>query len=383
LSDLYFAYNGTSFGIRRSYGGLLQVHKFTVTTAGTGGTVDIVLNSVTFQITLTNAGGDTSFTAHEIEIGGSGGTAYTGWNVEHIGDDVFFIGGSVGARSGTYSITNVGEAALVVTSTSVKTGAALTTDFVAQADWNGRSPMIADLDPAMANLYEIQYTWFGTANIEYKVYNPTTGKFEVVHTLTYANEGTEYSLTSANMYIQRGVASLGSTTALSLESSGSFGATLGTFDINRSPRAAVAGSKAISGNTETAILTIGSRLHINGYANNSEVLLREISVAVDGNRPVIIKVVKNPTLSPSYSTTDYTEFAYYSETDSQVVYEGTVDTWTGGRLLAEKIVPKNGGSTLDLRLDNIFIAPGEFIVISALSTATNTVDVAVTAISDN
>jgi len=381
VSDLYFCYNGTDFGIRRSYGGLLHVVKLSISASASGTeSITITLNSVAFNITLSNAGGSTTFTTHEIEIGGTGGTSYTGWEVEHIGTDVYFIGGGVGARSGTYSfVNNTGGGTASASFTTVKTGASLTTDFVAQADWNGNSTIV--LDPTEYNLYEIRYTWFGTANIQYRVYNPSSGEFETVHTLRFANgQSSIYSLSNSNLYIQKGLASQGSTTSMSIESSGEFGAIMGDILIDKQPKASASNSVSISSSTETVILVTGNRLQINGFSNQSEVLLKTISVSADGNRPVLIKIIKNPDTLSADTTADYTDNVLFN-TDNLLTYDTTTRTYTGGRVLRQFIVPKNGG--FDSTFDNeFFLARDDIIIVTAFSTAVNTVDIAVTAISD-
>lgn len=386
ICDLYFAYSGTTFGVRRSTGGRLQIYALTVTAAATGGTITITLNNTAFIITLSNAGGSIPFTAHEIEIGGTTGESYTSWTTEHVGDTVYFIAGAVGARGdiNDYGVTLDTEAALTTTEAMTATGAALNTTFVSQASWNGPSPMVTSLDPTKANLYEIQYTWFGTANIEFKVYNPDTAIFENVHTMTFANSGTDYSLTQANMYIQRGLYSITSTTALTMTSSGSFGATLGTFDLNKSPKATASRSTySLPAATEEVVLTLQCARQLNGFTTNSEVLLREITIATDGNRPVLIKVIRNPDTLSANTTSDYTSLIYFSETDNLLTYDIVTKTYTGGRIIRQFIVPKNGGSTIDLRSDDLFMASGDKIIITAFSTAVNTVDVSVVTISDN
>lgn len=387
LSDLYFCYSGSTFGVRSSTGGRLHVVKLTVSVAANSTqSVTVRLNSVDFTFNVTNAGGDLVFNAHEIEVGAT----FTGWNTEHAGNDIFFIAGSVGSRGAdltNYSFTNNSGGSCDASFTLVTEGAFLTTAFVAQSAWNGASGMVTALDPTQINLYEIQYTWFGNANIIFKVYNNVTGKFETVHTLSYANLGTDISLTSGNMYIQRGVASLSlaSTTALSLMSTGSFGATLGTYNILKQPRATIVNTEAIAANTEEVVLVIHTLRIINGYTNNSEGVLIQVSIAIDGNRPVGIKLIKNPTLAPTATTSDYTSLEYVNEGKNIVAYDTlsrTYDTSTG-QVLNQFIIPKNGGITLDLSTLEFFISPGDNIAITALSSATNTIDVSVVVVSDN
>lgn len=383
VSDLYFCYSGTTFGLRQSHSGLLHVVKLTITAAASATeSVTITLNGVAFTITLTNAGGATAFTAHQVEVGGTGLVTWTNWDVEHIGSTVYFLGGSVGDRSGTYSfVNNTGGGTAAGTFTTEKTGAALTTNFVAQADWNGNSPMVSNLDPLENNLYSIRYSWFGSSNIEFRVYNPDSGDFETVHTETYANgDDANYSLSNANLYIQYGVASLGSTTALSNTATGCFGGILGTPNILKQPQASASNSVSISANTDTVILLIQNRLQISGFPNQSELLMKSLSVGVDGNQPVIIKIVKNPTTVSANTTSDYTSLTVFNDANL-LLYGTNTRTYTGGRVLRQYIVGKNGGLSVDFD-DEFFLARDDTVVVTATSTATNTVTIAMTFISD-
>ncbi len=383
VSDLYFCYSGASFGVRRSHSGLLHVVKLTITAAAAGAeSITIRLNTVAFTIALTNAGGATAFTAHQVEIGGTGAVAWTGWDVEHIGSTIYFLGDSVGARSGTYSfVNNTGGGTAAGTFTTEKVGAALSSDFVAQADWNGNSPMVANLDPLENNLYSIWYSWFGSSNIEFRVYNPDSGDFETVHTERYSNgEDANYSLSNANLYIQNGIASLGSTTAMTNTTTGCFGGILGLPNIQKQPKASASNSVSIAANTETVILLIQNRLQINGFPNQSELLLKSISAAGDGNRPVVIKIIKNPTTISANTTSDYTSLTLFS-TAGLLLYGTNTRTYTGGQILKQFLVPKDDGVILDFD-DEFFLARDDTFVITATSTAVNVVDVAATFLSD-
>lgn len=383
VSDLYFCYSGTSFGVRRSHSGLLHVVKLTITAAAAGTeSITVTLNSVAFNITMTNAGGATAFTAHQVEVGGTGFTDYTNWDVEHIGSTIYFLGGSVGARSGTYSfVNNTGGGTAAGTFTTEKTGADLTTDFVAQASWNGNSPMVTNLDPLQNNLYSIRYSWFGSSNIEFMVYNPDSGDFETVHTETYANGAdANYSLSNANLYIQYGVASLGSSTAISNTATGCYGGILGEPNIAKQPQASASNSVSISANTDTVILLIQNRLQISGFPNQSELLMKSLSVGVDGNQPVIIKIVKNPTTVSANTTSDYTSLTVFNDANL-LLYGTNTRTYSGGRVLRQYIVGKNGGLSVDFD-DEFFLARDDTVVVTATSTATNTVTIAMTFISD-
>ena len=371
-SDLYFCYSGANFGIRRSTGGLLEVRKLTITGASTGTeTATVTLNGTAYSVNLINAGGDVNFTAHQVEVG----NAYGGlWNIDHIGDTVIFVASDVGARSGTYSFSS---ASATGTFSQTKAGSALTTTFVPQGSWNGSSDMVSNLDPTQANMYSIRYSWYGSGNIYYDVMNPSTGEYENVHYESFANTTTDYSLSAPNLFIQRGIASLGSTTALSMSSSGSFGATIGNINLNKAPIYGITSTKSISSNTETNLITISNRRTINGYANQSEIYLDDLSFVADGNKSVEFRVILNPTSVSANTTGDYHSYQYINESESLTIYDTSSLTYTGGTTLFTFLVAKTGGLEKDLADKEIYLAPGDEIVISALSTNASDVEVAV------
>lgn len=368
-SDLYFCYNGTDFGIRRSTGGQLHVVKLTIDTAASGAeTATVTLNGVEFSgISLTAAGAaGTSFTAHQIEIHG-----YTGWNVEHVGSDIYFIASSVGARNGTYSFTNNtvgGTAASTSGFSQIKAGSGLTTDFVAQSSWNGWSDMITSLDPTQNNMYQILYSWYGVGNIIFSIYNPSTSRYETVHTLTFANTETNPSLTSPNMYIQRGVASLGSTTAMTAKSYGSFGGIIGNIDKSIGPKSSVSNTKT-SITTEKIVLAVKNRFIINGYSNQSEAFLKSISASTEGTKNVVFKVYKNPSSLGTNSVDDYTNYSYVEESESLLLLDTTVGTFSGGDILFTFTLAKADSRYFDISERGIFLGREDVLIVTATSTS--------------
>jgi hypothetical protein len=376
-SSIYFCYNGTDFGVRTSTNGLEHVVTLTITAAeNTTATGTITLNSVAYNVSLTNAGGDLSFTAHECEVGDSFGSL---WNVEHIDDKIVFESIGVGPRNGTYTYSSTG--ASTGTFATTKTGVATTTTDVTTANWNGPSRMITQVDPTKRNMYEIEYSWYGTGSFLFRIYNPTSGQYELVHQIDFANKDTVPSLTQPNMFVQFGVESQGSTTAMTMTVPGQYGALLGEIRFNL-PIYGIDTQKIISASTETVLMVIKNRNTVNGFANHSESLIERISAVTDGNRPVKFKIISNPTTLSANSTTDYTDYNFVDENNSISLFDTVADTYTGGVILDTFFVGKNGLIYLDLKGREIELFESEVLVITAESTATNTVDLSITLLED-
>lgn len=262
--------------------------------------------------------------------------------------------------------------------TTVKTGAALINNIIDQADWNGRSSLVSSIDPTKYNLYKIEYAWFGVSNILFKVYNGDTGKFEVVHTLTFAN-GDDLSISYPNLYIQSGVASLGSASVLTLETTGQFGGTMGLIDFEKQPKSSAISEKTIS--TETVMLVISNRKQINGYSNQSELILSEVSIATDGTKAVVIKIILNPTTLSADTTSDYTDYKTISS-DDLLIYDTKAATYTGGSVLKTNVITKGGGIVIDFTGKDITLSKDDVLIITASSATSNTVNVSTSFISD-
>lgn len=374
-SDFYFVYNGTDFGIRYSTNGLAEVQTLTINVAeNTTATATITLDGTIFIVSLTNAGGILSFTAHEIELG-----IFTGWNVEHIDNTIIFQSRNVGPRNGVYSYTSTG--ASTGTFAQTKAGADLTTVNILQSDWNANSSMIRDLDPLKKNMYEVEYTWYGIGNVEFRILNPRSGKYETVHILKFANSQVEPSVTQPNMFIQCGCASLGSTTALRNRISGMFGGTWGDVRVEI-PLYSAGNQRTINPGVETVIIAIKNRQTINGFANQSEIKLARVTFAVDGNRAVTLKIIKNPTTLSANTTADYTDYDYIDANNSITLSDNKSLTYTGGLLIDQYVIGKDGSLYADYFQRELVMFQDDVIIFTATSTQSNVTDISVTWVED-
>lgn len=375
-SELYFGYNGPDFGIIHSTDGFPEVRKLTITTAETlTTTTTITLNGVEFVVPLITALGDTSFTAYQIAK-----YSFTGWDTENIGNVVIFTSKTIGNKSNTFSmVTTVGTS--IGTMSTLKSGTEMTTTFIKQTDWNGNSNMINNLNPLMRNMYAIEYAWYGSGNIKYQIYNPNTGKYEVIHTLSFANLQTSPSITQPNLYLQIGIKSLGSTTSKTIKIAGSYATTDGVIKRDV-PIYGISSSKSIAANTPTVIMAIKNRNSINGFLNQSEMMISRLTFSTDGNKSVKIKMIKNPTTLGNVLTTDYIKWNFINENNSIGLYDVTTKTFTGGEVIDTYQIPKSGSLYLDLKGREIYLFQKDIIILVAESTAISDVDIGMAIVDD-
>lgn len=377
-NQISFAMIGTDFVVRKQSGGRLEIRTLTITAAETGAaTATVTLAGVPFAVPLTNAGGTLSFTAFEIA-----NFSYTGWTVTHVDDEVIFSSSTIVAPApitGTFSYSSTGAS----TGTFVRSqiGVVATNLDILQVDWNGNSEMIQKLIPTNFNSYEIEYSWLGGGNIDFRVLNGRDGKFETVHSMRFANNGTDISLEQPNMFAAVGLISEGSTTAMMSKVSGMFAGTFGPTSI-RSPLYGLSNERTIAANTETVILVIKNRLVVNNTINQSVVLIERFSASADGNRPVQLRLIKNPTTLSAGLTTDYTNYQFVDETESLTVFDTTALTFTGGSTLDAHIIGKDGSIAIDYFERELELFQSETIIVTALSTLSNVVNLSLNVLED-
>lgn len=378
-SDLYFCYTGTDFGVRLSSGGKAEVRILTITQEedNKSKTCTIVLNGVSYTVVVTDAKNDIKYSASEIAYG----VDYIGWNVEAIEDKVVFHSKDVGPKNGTYSFSTSGG---IQASFSRQTeGVSLTTTFVNRTNWNGASSMVTDLNPLNRNMYSIEYSWYGSGNILFSIYNPSTSRFEVVHTMIFANQITTPSLSSPNMYLQQGLASLGSTTATSLTISGGSASYLGSKPIGYSTHT-INGQVSSSMNKENIFCIIKNRNVYNGLSNQSIICLKHLSLSVTSNKPCVIRVYKNPDSISNYSKSnatgidiendDYVNYSYVNENNSLGLICNSAFTFTGGNLVDSFFLSKNGYLYMNIESHNLHLYQKEIFIFTIESENISTID---------
>lgn len=374
-SDLYFAYDGTSFGVRRSTGGYQEVRCLTIDVHENSNnkTGDLTLDGVDYTVDLDDADGigeENPFTASQIKKA----NVYGGWNVDQIGEKLIFTGQSVGEKNGVYSYSSNGTS--TGTWSRERVGQALTTEFIPQTNWNGNSRMITDIDPTKNNLYEIEYSWFGASNIKFRILNPDNGLFETVHTMRFSNTATQPSLSHPNMFIQQGIASMGSITPLGASSGCTSGSTLGNI-MPRPPKYSITNEKSLQKNTEAVILALKNRNSINGITNQGRILISKLTIATEGSKSVKISIIKNPTTVGQNIKTDYQSYNYVDKANSMSMVDKTSLTYTGGSLIDNFYVSRDNHITIDFTGKEIELHQFDVILITAISNGYNVTDLSI------
>jgi hypothetical protein len=360
-NELTFGYDSATFGILHRSGGRPEIRKLTITAAATGSeTVTITLNTVAFNVAVTNS--TAAQNAYEIAQG-----TFTGWTAYNVGSIVYFQASSVGAKSGTYSVSSTG--ALAGNYTQVMAGANVSDSWIYQSNWNkttlttSSDPFI--LDPTKGNVYQIQFQYLGYGAIKFFLENPNTGNFVLVHEIRYANAYTRPSLDIPAFKVGIIAASALSTTNLKVQS-----ASMAAFRENQDDVPmkihGTSGSKSSIGSTFTNVLALKKITIANNLLVVSDVSLKRLSVAVEGTKPAQVEVRLNPTFSTARTWAAVDE-------DTTITATSTGGTVSGGELLIAFGLGKSSDRTIDLQDLDIVLSNDDVISIS-VSTASGTTD---------
>lgn len=358
-----FGYDGANFSVIHEYDGEAEIQELTVTATPSGTeNATITLDSDAVVISITNSTVQTN--ARELFDGLSGDATLSGkWRFEQVDDTVICISKSVGDKTGTFSAS---AATATFTLTEIEAGVAKSDSNVAQSSWD-KAPF-SGFDPTKLNIYQIEYGFLGGANIKYNIYNPNTGEFELVHSIKWSNSFSSPNFGNPDMKLGWTAASLGSTTALTVEGASCMGGIEGREIIQEDSKATFTQVASI-GTTLTAVLTIQNRIVYGKRFNLGNVKPVSVSVDNDHNKGIIVELVKNTTLggTPNYE--------YFDENNSIVAIDTAGTTLTGGTVLDSFTVATNDSKTIDLGNLKILLLPEETLTLAVRTvsgTATNT-----------
>lgn len=341
-SGYFFGYNGTSFGILHSTGGVREIQTLTITTASTA-TNDYVItlpNTATVNVTATN-NSSTIKTAYEISKG-----TYPGWTANQVGSTVVFVASSASNVSGTFSLAQTG-AVTPAAGSCVETlaGAASSDNWIAQSSWNGdkldgTGASGVTLDPSKGNVFQIklQYLGFGSVVFEVEV-NPDDANnpdFVAVHTLKFPNTRTSVTQSQPSFPFTMAAYSAGSTTNVSV-SVGSFAGFIEGKRVAIGPRQSYYNNTGVTSSTSAyvPIFTVRNNIVFNSRTNQVVSNLLGVSGAAKSNTGLTtFYLIKNATLTgtPNFtawasSSATYVDTASTGcsfSTNDQVIWSGTI-----------------------------------------------------------
>lgn len=378
-TTLAFGYNGTSFGILHSIGGVRSYNTLTVSAgSSTSTTATVTLNGTAYTVSVTS--GTATNTAYEISQG-----TYQGWTAEQRGATVIFLSDSVGVKSGAYTLAfAAGTGAGTFPGSPTLAGVAATDTWVAQADWNGDvcdgsgsedNPSGFDLDPLKGNVAQIdvQYLGFGAITFKLEVTPPGNNPdFVGVHTLRFPNTLTGTNLSQPSFPFLMSTYNTGTAGGTVTTRCASFSGFVGGLKRLTGPRMSYFNTAGVTSSTGayTPIFTVRNSRVYGGRANQSVVQLLSLGGATKSATGVTsFYLIRNATLSAgvpnftAYATTSST----YVDTAATACTFATNDQviWTG--------TTTGDGQFVFSFTDDVTLQPGETVTLAVRSvTATAT-----------
>lgn len=366
-SGFYFGYNGTSFGVLHSTGGVREVQTLTITTASTAtNNYQVELAGTTFTVTATN-NASTVRTAYEIAQG-----TYTGWSCYPIGSTVVFVANSVGNKTGSFSLGQSGAATPAAGSfAETVAGVAATDTWVPQSQWNGdkldgTGPSGVTLDPSKGNVFQIDVQYLGFGGVTMKVETARAGNnpdFTTVHVFSFPNARTTPSVSQPSFPFTMAAYSAGSTTNVSVSSASFAGFVTGEKRLTGPRMTYQRTSNNFVGSVASTyypLLTVRNNLTYATRANQAVVNVLSMSASHDDATPVTFYLLRNATLT---GTPSFANFATTSCTSWDTA-AATATITSNDQIIFSLNIGQNGNATFAFS-DDITIQPGETMTLAA------------------
>lgn len=366
-SGFYFGYNGTSFGVLHSTGGVREVQTLTITTASTAtNNYQVELAGTTFAVTATN-NASTVKTAYEIAQG-----TYTGWSCYPIGSTVVFVANSVGNKTGSFSLGQSGAATPAVGSfAETVAGVAATDTWVPQSQWNGdkldgTGPSGVTLDPTKGNVFQIDIQYLGFGGVTMKVETSNAGNnpdFVTAHSFAFPNSRTTPSVSQPSFPFTMAAYSAGSTTNVSVSSASFAGFVAGEKRLTGPRMTYQRSSNNFVGSVASTyypLLTVRNNLTYATRANQAVVNVLSMSASHDDATPVTFYLLRNATLT---GTPNFANFATTSCTSWDTA-AATATISSNDQIIFSLNIGQNGNATFAFS-DDITIQPGETLTLAA------------------
>ncbi len=356
-NTLAFGYDGANFGIIHEYAGEAEVQLITVTATGAG-TTTVTLGGDAVGITTT--AGTVQTVAEEIRAGlEADGTVSAKWRFEQVNDRCYAISKSVGDKTGTFSVTGASTCTIV----EKTAGLTKSSSNVVQANWNVSSSPFDGFDPTKINIYKIQFGYLGVANINFSIYNPSTGEWVLVHRQKWANDYNTTHISDPNFKIGWTAASLGATgTNLTVEGA-SASLMLEGDELLENDTHAHEAVKTSIGTTLTNLLTIKPRVIFNDRYNLGKIKPLRLSVDNDHTKGIIVELYKSATVSGTLN------YQYDGEFTTVAVVDEAGTTVSGGTFVDGFTVGSNLSEDVDLKEIVPRLLPGETLTVAVKTTS--------------
>ncbi len=244
-----------------------------------------------------------------------------------------------------------------------------TDNWISQSSWNqdimdGTGSYVINLYNSKGNLYQIQFQLLGFGIINFSIVNPISGRWILVHRIQYPNTTTDPSIFNPLLPGMCYAANGGTAADVSVNVASMLLGVEGNLSFNTGSIINATSVIPSSLTSEVPIISLRSMSSFQSKTNRVVLQPLIISIAADGNKPVIIKLYLTPTLTNS-------SFSNYSSNTSVAEIDTSATAFTGGTLIYSETVGKNLSSKIDISKYFIHIHSEEILTITCQSTSTN------------
>lgn len=253
-----------------------------------------------------------------------------------------------------------------------------TPTWVAQSSWNGdkvdgSAGTSFTWSPTNGTPAMIKYPYLGFGDIQFFLQNPSDGRWVLVHVIQYANTSASVELSNPSLQFVGFTLNSGNTTNITMYC-GSVGVFIsGPRTFTSSPRWASDRQVTVA-NTETLIMNIRNATSYNTVTNRGAIRLNNISVASSvTNQTAVVRfyVGTVPGGSPSFAAVSGTtsDGGVTVTAGNSIASVDTAGTKVGtGVSYVFNLSYSGSGLSVDLTSQELFLAPGEVLSITATGT---------------
>jgi len=376
-----FDTNG-KFGILRQNGGKAHISSLTITSGSTSaGSVVITLNNTGYTVPLTDTTGNINFATATIGVWFQQ-NASDAWTVDWHNGFLKFVSTSNGPKTGLFLYLDSGSTGSAGTFSTPQTGVVDTNTWTYQEDWNdpldgsGVSGIV--LDHSKLNIYQIDFRWLGIGVIRFAIENPNNGDMYEFHRLIFSNIQEIPHMDNPTLKLGYVAARLPQSPEVPFSDvkvcGGSLmGAVQGLIELTNLPSSVERFTAHSGGLTENVLhhgLTIHNRLSVNDKINLREVIIQDISIAIDtqsnSGKPVQVLLFSD------FPVEDLPQPFVLNETglESQVSYSKVFGVVTQGTQvpIANYFSTAETSTTVDLSKKRVLISPNKSITALIRST---------------
>jgi hypothetical protein len=352
---LGFGYDGVDFGIAYHHNGASDIWELTVTVPASGAeNATITISGVPLIVPLT--AGTVQHNAFEIANSLNAQSSFYDFSSN---DDQVVARSLLSFEGGVFLFSS---ATAVGGWSNVEVGKPAINDFIPQTEWNiDKRP---SLDPSKGNVYQVQMQFLGFGGIEFYIEDSESSNLVLVHRIKYANKNTLTSVGNPTFRVGwLAINGPSNTTPIEIKGGSAAGFVEGRARRTEAPRAIDNSVVSSVTNQLVNVLTIRNRIVFSKRRNRVETFGLFLDAATDSNKPVIVEILKNASITGDLN------YQYIDKDNSVIETAFESGQVLSGRLIGSLSIAPSGSQFLDLGELLSLILPGETLSVAATITS--------------